>query len=154
MKEPARARGPHILLVEDNPGDVLLVKESFRAMGNPCRISVAGDGQAAMDFLYGLPPFEGATRPDLILLDLNLPKINGMDVLAHIKANVDLQEIPVLILSSSQAPADIQKAYALAANCYLCKPNGIDELFQMMRVVQDFWLRLVQFPRGPLISGG
>jgi len=152
MREASLARGPHILLVEDNPGDVLLVKESFRAIADNFRISVANDGQAAIEFLYGLGQFEGAARPDLVLLDLNLPKISGLDVLAHIKANVDLQEIPVLILSTSTSPDDIQKAYALSANCYLCKPSGIDDFFHMMHVIQDFWLREVRFPTGPLLS--
>lgn len=151
MNENPASKEPHILLVEDNHGDVVLVKESFRKMASPFRLSVARDGQAAIDFLYALGQFEGATRPDLILLDLNLPKISGYDVLAHIKGSLDFQQIPVLVLSTSAAPGDIRRAYALSANCYLSKPSGIDEFFHMMRVVQEFWLRLVDFPAGPLI---
>ncbi len=146
MIEKPSLRTPHVLLVEDNPGDILLVKESFREISTPHRLSVARDGQEALDFVHGAGQFAGLPRPDLILLDLNLPKISGLDVLAQLKSNAAFQNIPVVVLSTSTSPMDIQKSYALAANCYLCKPNGLEEFFHLMRVVQEFWLRLVEFP--------
>ena len=144
MKQQYPFRVPHVLLVEDNPGDILLVQESFRDLGRPYLLSVAKDVQEAISFMARIGKTADATRPDLILLDLNLPKISGHDVLAHLKGNLNFQTIPVVILSSSCAPSDIEKAYGLAANCYICKPAGLDEFFHLMKTVQEFWLGLVR----------
>jgi chemotaxis family two-component system response regulator Rcp1 len=140
------SRAPHVLLVEDNPGDILLMKESFRNSHFAYVLSIARDGQEAIDFLNGIAGNTDASRPDLILMDLNLPKVAGLDVLAHVKGTQELRSIPVLVMSTSIDPTDIQKAYALGANCYLCKAGGLDEFFQMMRTLQAFWFRTAQFP--------
>jgi|SRR5271165_628833 len=146
LSERLRSKVRHVLLVEDNPGDILLVKESFRDSRIAYVLSIANDGQEAIDFLDGIARNKNGPRPDLMLLDLNLPKINGYDVLAHVKGTEELRSIPVLVLSTSSAQSDIQRAYALSANCYLCKPAGLDEFFHLMRALQEFWLKSVEFP--------
>jgi CheY-like chemotaxis protein len=140
--------GPHILLVEDNPGDIRLIQESFRDVKLPYRLSVARDGREAIDFLSQIGAFANVSRPDLIILDLNLPKISGHDVLAHLKGHDEYRNIPVVILTSSNAPSDIRKSYQLAANSYHSKPAGLEEFFHLMRVLQEYWLGLVKLPDG------
>ena len=139
---------PHILLVEDNPGDILLVKESFRGIATPYQLSIAKDGQQALDFMASTLTNPAFSKPDLILMDLNLPKIGGHEVLAQLKSQVEFRHIPVVILSTSEAPADIAKSYALAANCYLCKPADLDEFFYLMRTLLEFWLKLARYTHG------
>jgi CheY-like chemotaxis protein len=135
-----------ILLVEDNPGDVRLAIEGLREAGARGRVSVVKDGVEAMEFLRREGPFAEAPRPDVILLDLNLPKKDGREVLADIKADEDLRQIPVLILTSSDAESDILGCYELNANCYLRKPADLDQFIGMMRLVERFWLHAVQLP--------
>lgn len=135
-----------ILLVEDNPADVRLTKEAMRDAKVRNRLRVARDGVEAMAFLRRQGQFAGAPRPDLILLDLNLPKKDGRDVLAEIKTDEDLRRIPVVILTTSQAEQDILRTYDLHANCYVNKPVGLDEFITVIQAIEDFWLTIVKLP--------
>jgi chemotaxis family two-component system response regulator Rcp1 len=135
-----------ILLVEDNPGDVRLVQETFRE-GKVCNnLEITRDGVEAMAFLRHEGQFASAPRPDLILLDLNLPRKNGSEVLAEIKADEKLKRIPVVILTASQAEEDIVKAYDLYANCYLTKPIDLDQFINLVNAIKSFWLSIVKLP--------
>ena len=135
-----------ILLVEDNPGDVLLTKEAFREGRLAHHLSVVGDGEEAMRFLLRTGVYENAPRPALILLDLNLPRKDGREVLAEIKEHPALHHIPVIVLTTSEAEADVWNAYKLHANCYLTKPIQMDDFFRKIRLVEDFWLTVVRLP--------
>jgi len=135
-----------LLLVEDDPGDVRLTQEAFKGGHVPVRLSVARDGVEAIDFLHRRGPFQDAPRPDLILLDLNLPRKNGREVLLDIKTDPDLKRIPVLVMTTSSAEQDISKAYSLNANCYLTKPIAFDEFIDMVHSIEDFWLTKASLP--------
>jgi chemotaxis family two-component system response regulator Rcp1 len=135
-----------VLLVEDNPGDVRLTQEAFRAANKDIHLHVAADGVEAMDFLHRAGNHSGAPRPALILLDLNLPRMDGREVLACIKADEDLKMIPTVILSSADAEADIDTGYQLQANCYLTKPPRADDLDRIISRINDFWLRNLPSP--------
>ena len=135
-----------VLLVEDSPGDVRLTQEAFREAGTDIQLHVATDGVAAMAFLRKEGIHSTAPRPDFILLDLNLPKMDGREVLAHIKEADDLKTIPTIILTTSVAEADILKSYQLQANCYLCKPVQLDEFEGVVRSIKDFWLTRARLP--------
>jgi len=135
-----------VLLVEDSPGDVRLTQEAFRDANMSIRLHVASDGVEAMAFLRHEGARATAPRPDLILLDLNLPKMDGREVLAHIKADDSLKMIPTVILTTSDAEADIVKSYQLQANCYLTKPVQLDEFETLVRSINDFWLTRVKLP--------
>jgi CheY-like chemotaxis protein len=136
-----------ILLVEDNPGDVRLVQEALKEGGlDRCRLSVVGDGEQALAFLRRGSPFEGSPRPTFILLDLNLPRKKGQQVLEEIKKDQRLQKIPVFILSTSTHSEDINNAYASHANCYIAKPGGVSELVEIGKIIEAFWLRTVTLP--------
>jgi CheY-like chemotaxis protein len=141
-----RTRTAEILLIEDNPGDVELVHEALRSGKVLNRISVATDGEAALAFLNRAPGFEDAPRPDLILLDLNIPKQDGFEVLRAIKDNPSVCRVPVVILTSSQAERDILKSYNLHANCFISKPVDVDEFLAVVRSVGEFWLSIVKLP--------
>jgi two-component system, chemotaxis family, response regulator Rcp1 len=130
-----------VLLVEDNPGDVRLTREAFHAANNDVHLHVACDGVEAMAYLKKQGSHSDATRPALILLDLNLPRMDGREVLARIKLDDNLKSIPTVILSASDARADIESTYQLQANCYLTKPVQLDDLDRMVRCINDFWLR-------------
>jgi CheY-like chemotaxis protein len=135
-----------VLLVEDDPGDVLMTREAFEASAIPGTLHVVGDGEQAMRFLRRTNDFTGAPRPCLILLDLNLPRRNGLEVLAEVKADGDLLSIPVVILTTSQAQADILASYRLHANAYITKPANFDLFTEAIRRVDDFFLTLVKLP--------
>jgi two-component system, chemotaxis family, response regulator Rcp1 len=135
-----------ILLVEDNPGDVRLTRECFKAGRVANALHVAEDGEEAMAFLRREGKYAGVPRPDLILLDLKLPRKDGREVLAEIKADADLKRIPVVILTSSAAEQDIVKAYSLHANCYITKPVDLDQFLRVIRAIENFWLAIVTFP--------
>jgi CheY-like chemotaxis protein len=141
-------KGNHkeVLLVEDNQADVYLVREALREIGSSAHINVTQDGVKAISFLRQEGKFIEAPRPDLILLDLNLPKKNGHKVLQEIRADEDLRQIPVLVLTTSEAKVDIAKAYDLGANCYLTKPPDLDSFFSMMQAIEDFWMKLARLP--------
>jgi CheY-like chemotaxis protein len=136
-----------VLLVEDSPGDVRLTQEAFRDANKAIKLHVAVDGVDAMAFLRREGAHLNAPRPDLILLDLNLPKMDGREVLAHIKEDADLKTIPTVILTTSVAEADIVKSYQLQANCYLSKPVQLDEFEVLVKSINDFWLTMVKLPQ-------
>jgi CheY-like chemotaxis protein len=140
--------GIHILLVEDNLGDVDLAKEALGQFKTPYTLRVASDGEQALEFLFESDSGKGG--PDLILLDLNLPKTDGREVLAIIKNDERLGSIPVIILTSSNAERDIQQAYQLHANCFLTKPTEIEVFFAMFEEIERFWLQLVNLPPRPI----
>ncbi len=143
----AGANGPiEILLVEDSPGDVRLTKEALKEGKVLNRLSVVGDGVEAIAFLRREGKYTGAPRPDLILLDLNLPKKDGREVLAEIKADENLRSIPVVVLTVSKAEEDIFKSYNLQANCYITKPVDLDQYIKIVRSVEEFWLTIVKLP--------
>jgi chemotaxis family two-component system response regulator Rcp1 len=136
-----------VLLVEDSPGDVRLTQEAFRDANPSIRLHVATDGVEAMTFLRREGIYANAPRPDLILLDLNLPKMDGREVLAHIKEDHTLKTIPTVILTTSDAEADIVKSYQLQANCYLSKPVQLDVFESLVGSINDFWLNKVKLPQ-------
>ena len=136
-----------VLLVEDSPGDVRLTREAFRDANGYVNITVAPDGVEAMAFLRREGPHRTAPRPDLILLDLNLPKMDGREVLALIKEDEGLKTIPTVILTTSDAEADIVKSYQLQANCYLSKPVQLEEFELLVKSINDFWLTKAKLPQ-------
>ncbi len=136
-----------ILLVEDNPGDVRLTMEALKDADVPNRLSVVRDGVEAMEFLRRQGQYVAAPRPDLILLDLNLPRKDGRQVLKEIKADDMLKRIPVVVLTTSRAEEDILKAYDLNANCYITKPVDLDQFTQVMRAIEVFWMTVVKLPK-------
>jgi chemotaxis family two-component system response regulator Rcp1 len=141
-------RTAEILLIEDNPGDVELIHEALQSGKVLNRVSVATDGEEGMAFLNRSPGWESAPRPDLILLDLNLPKKDGFEVLKEVRSDPDLSRIPVVILTSSQAERDILKGYNLHANCFVSKPVEVDDFLDVVRSTGDFWLSIVRLPAG------
>jgi two-component system, chemotaxis family, response regulator Rcp1 len=138
------ARRAHILLVEDNPGDADLVVDAVRDFA--CDVSIATDGAEAMDFLRKEGRHAGARQPDLVLLDLNLPKVSGREVLARVKGDPALSHIPFVILSSSQAERDLLDAYRLHANCFVTKPVDLNEFLGSVGAVAQFWLGVAKLP--------
>lgn len=135
-----------VLLVEDNPGDVRLTREALKEGKVRNHLSVAPDGVEALAFLRREGRYADAPRPDVILLDLNLPKKDGREVLQEIKGDPALRSIPVVILTSSQAERDIAEAYALHANCYITKPVDLDQFITVVRSIEDFWFTIVKLP--------
>jgi chemotaxis family two-component system response regulator Rcp1 len=136
-----------VLLVEDSPGDVRLTQEAFRDANSSIHLSVASDGVEAMAFLKHTGTHANSPRPDLILLDLNLPKKDGWEVLEGIKESPTLKSIPVVILTTSAAEADIMRSYQLHANCYITKPVGLEGFLKVVRSIDSFWLSVVKLPR-------
>ena len=136
-----------ILLVEDNAADVRLTKEALREGKVHNRLTVARDGVEALEVLRRAGKYADAARPDLILLDLNLPRKDGREVLAEIKADDDLRRIPVVVLTTSSAELDIVKSYDLHANCYITKPVDLDKFVDVVRTIDEFWLSVVRLPR-------
>ena len=137
-----------ILLVEDNPGDSRLAKEALKESKLKNNLYVAEDGVEAMNFLYKTGKYSKMPRPDLVILDLNLPKKDGREVLAEIKNDDNLKRIPVVILTISKAEEDILKTYNLHANCYVTKPLDLDQFMKVVRSIEDFWLTIVKLPNG------
>ena len=139
--------GPiEVLLVEDNPGDIRLTEMALRNGVVRKHVSVTRDGEAALAFLRREGPYESAPRPDLILLDLNLPRKSGHEVLAEIKKDVDLRCIPTVILTTSDQQEDVRTSYELFANCYITKPIGLDPFLKAVGSIEDFWLRTATLP--------
>ena len=136
-----------ILLVEDNPGDVRLTQEIFKEGRLSNNLQVVGDGVEAMAFLRRQGKYANAVRPDIILLDLNLPRKDGREVLGEIKGDPDLKRTPVVVLTTSNAGQDISRAYDLHANCYIAKPVDLDEFIKVVRTIEDFWLQIVKLPQ-------
>jgi CheY-like chemotaxis protein len=128
-----------VLLVEDNPGDAFLIQEAFQASGADCQIAVARDGEVALAMLNGAGNEPVVSRPDLILLDLNLPKMSGHEVLKELKTRDEWRPIPVIVLTSSRAERDVSTAYDRHCNAYFCKPPSFGENVQLIRLIADFW---------------
>ena len=146
MSTRAEGQPVEILLVEDNPGDVRLTREALREGKVRNNLAVASDGFEAIAYLRKEAGYAGALRPDLILLDLNLPRKDGREVLQEIKADPSLRNIPVVVLTSSQAEEDIVRVYDLHANCYVTKPVDLDQFFRVVESIEDFWLTTVKLP--------
>ncbi|MCR4437791.1 MAG: response regulator [bacterium] len=147
MDDRSNARPIEILLVEDNPGDVRLTQEAFRENKIRNKLNVVNDGEQALAYLRRQGPYANAARPGLILLDLNLPRVDGREVLAQIKSDPELCHIPVVILTTSQAEEDIVKSYALHANCYISKPVDLQRFLEVVKEVEHFWLSVVNLPK-------
>lgn len=143
---PPPRRAIRILLVEDNPADVRLTREALKEgkLGNS--LNVATDGVEALDYLQRRGRFSEATRPDVILLDLNLPRKNGREVLAEIKLDKTLRDIPVVVLSTSLNDEDVASSYELRANCYISKPVDLDRYLHVIRSIENFWAGVAQLP--------
>ncbi len=136
----------NILLVEDNPGDIRLTREALKEGRLLINLQVTMDGVEALDYLRKQGDYQNAIRPDIILLDLNLPKKDGREVLAEIKSDPDLKRIPVVILTTSKSEEDIIKTYNLHANCFITKPVGLDQFIDVVQSVEDFWFTIVKLP--------
>jgi CheY-like chemotaxis protein len=148
MSAAALGRPVEILLVEDNPGDVDLTRETLQDSKLLNHMNVVGNGVEAMAYLRRQGKYAEATRPDLILLDLNLPKKDGREVLAEIKTDERLRRIPVVVLTTSSAEQDILKTYDLHANCYITKPVNLDQFIAMVKAIGEFWFTIVKLPQG------
>ena len=136
----------HIMLVEDNEGDIILTQEVFKTSGLRNSISVARDGEQALDFLYKRNQFSGAERPDLILMDINIPKINGKEIVGIIKKDNDLKTIPVIMLSTSSDDIDVLESYRNHANCFITKPVDVDNFLKVIYSIENFWITIVTLP--------
>jgi CheY-like chemotaxis protein len=146
IKRQKEVRDISILLVEDNPGDVRLTKEVLKEGQIIDRLYTVKDGVEALAFLRQQGKYATAPAPDLILLDLNLPRMNGREVLAEIKSDPKLRRTPVIVLTSSDAESDIHETYSLHANCYITKPVDLDQFIQVVKSIEAFWLGLVNLP--------
>lgn len=144
--EPTEMRNKpfQVLLVEDDPGDARLTSEALKKTGYQSQVTLAVDGEKALDCLFQRGAYSNALLPDLVLLDLNLPRVNGHDVLREIKNHSFLKRIPVVILSSSSAEEDIQRAYNAHANCYITKPVGLTPYFSAIQTIVDFWFKFAR----------
>jgi CheY-like chemotaxis protein len=147
MAWPSATKPARVLLVEDNPGDVRLTIEALKEGKVLSDVDHVPDGEAAMAFLRREGEYADAPRPDIVLLDLNLPKKDGREVLAEIKDDADLHTIPVVILTTSQAEEDIARTYDLHANCFVTKPVDLEQFMAVVRSIENFWLALVSLPR-------
>ena len=143
----------HLLVVEDNPGDVELVRLAFRGGRVANRIAVVEDGEEAIHYLLRSGKFSRAPRPDLILLDLNLPRVDGREVLETVKGDPQLRDIPVVVLTSSNAERDVAYAYEHHCNCYLTKPADAEEFIKTVQAIETFWLTLVRLPENISAAG-
>lgn len=144
--QPGAARKPVLLLVEDNPADVRLAQEVLRMAAFPHELLVARDGEQALKLLRREPGYESAPHPSLVLLDLNLPRRDGREVLREIKQDPQLRRIPVLVLSTSKTESDVAACYDAHANCYLTKPVDIAEFARLVELIRDFWFGMARLP--------
>jgi CheY-like chemotaxis protein len=135
-----------ILLIEDNPGDVRLTQEALRDGKVINKLSVVSDGVEALDYLRKKGRYADAKRPDMILLDLNLPRKDGREVLAEIKEDPDLKRVPVVVITSSRAEEDVLRSYNLHANCYISKPVDLEQFITVVKSIEDFWMGIVKLP--------
>lgn len=136
----------HILLVEDNPGDARLTKEVFSECKVANKLSIVEDGEEALKFLRKEEPYTEVSTPDLVLLDLNLPKKTGQEVLEEVKSDSELKSIPIVVLTTSEAEKDILRTYNLNANCYINKPVDFDQFTKVVHLIEGFWLSIVKLP--------
>jgi CheY-like chemotaxis protein len=135
-----------VLLVEDDPGDVLLIREAFDFNKVHNTLNVVNDGEQALDYLRGVGEYVGRTRPDLVLLDLNLPRKDGREVLAEVKSDPELRTIPIVVLTTSEAEEDVLKSYQLHANAYVTKPVDFERFVSIVRQIDDFFVSVVRLP--------
>jgi two-component system, chemotaxis family, response regulator Rcp1 len=142
----ASHRPARVLLVEDNEADVRLTREALREAGQEVRLSAVGDGEQALAFLRRQAGFSDAPRPDLVLLDLNLPRKDGLEVLDELRADPELAQIPVIMLTSSSARSDVEAAYAHGANAFVVKPHELDAFMDLIGAIRSFWLGVAQLP--------
>ncbi|GHD14338.1 response regulator [Halioglobus japonicus] len=147
--DSTRASGSiSILLIEDNPGDIELTREALLETGRLTnQLDVITDGETALDYLLQREPHSSTNLPDLILLDLNLPKVSGREILAQVKADENLRCIPIIVLSSSEASRDIQETYQLHANCFITKPVQLQDFLNVIQMIETFWINIVALPR-------
>jgi CheY-like chemotaxis protein len=145
-RELAANKFVEILLVEDNPGDIRLMQEAFKEGGFQCRLNITRDGEQAMAFLRREGPYADSPRPSFILLDLNLPRKDGREVLADVKREKSLRQIPIVVLSTSTSSEDVENAYDLHANCYIPKPVDVETLVQLGKLMENFWLKTALLP--------
>lgn len=148
MRRARSAEAVDVLLVEDNEGDVVLVREALCDAGVAMRLHVARDGIEALDFLHGRSPHDGAPRPDVILLDLNLPRLHGREVLERLESDPALRAIPVVVLSTSADESDIRMCYQRSANLYVTKPADLDEYVRVIQRLRELWLEIAALPGG------
>jgi CheY-like chemotaxis protein len=148
MKQTAKPKDAEILLVDDNPADVRLVREALYESRLRNELHVVGDGEEALAFLRREAGFADARRPDLVLLDLNLPKKNGREVLAEMKSDKMLKDIPVVILTTSNSDRDVLESYDLCANCYVRKPVQFQAFVEVVQSIENFWFKIVTLPQG------
>ena len=141
-----KGREIHILLVEDNEGDIVLAKEALKEARIKNRITVVTDGEQALQYLFRENGYYNASHPDLILLDVNLPKVNGMEVLERIKSDPALKIIPVVMLTTSTSEKDVMRAYQSYVNCYINKPIDLEEFIRVIKTIESFWLNVVKLP--------
>jgi CheY-like chemotaxis protein len=141
-----KGREINILLVEDNEGDIVLAKEALKEARIKNRITVVTDGEKALQYLFRENGFQDAVHPDLILLDVNLPKVNGMEVLEKIKSDPALKVIPVVMLTTSTSERDVMHAYRNYVNCYINKPIDLEEFIRVIKTIESFWLNVVKLP--------
>lgn len=146
MTSNANLQPLRLLLVEDNPGDVMLFREAIKEYKIANQLAVVTDGEAALAYIRAEPPYEDAERPDLVLLDLNLPRLDGQAVLAELKQDERTRTIPVVVMTSSQAETDILRSYELQANCYVTKPLDFDQFINVVRSIESFWMSIVHLP--------
>lgn len=135
-----------ILLVEDNEGDIFLITEALKQTPTASKLNVVKDGKQALDLLHKKPPFSNAATPDLILLDINLPKKNGHEILDDIKEDQNLKFIPVIMLTTSSSPKDVMEAYKRHANCFITKPVDADNFYKVVNTIESFWTTVVTLP--------
>lgn len=140
-------KGIHILLVEDNAGDIMLIEEALDEAKVANKVSIANDGEKAIEFLSKNGEHSEAPDPDLIILDINLPRINGFEVLQFIKESDELKHIPVIMLTTSSSERDIAKSYNSHANCYITKPVGVEEFLSAVTSIENFWIHLVKLSK-------
>ena len=145
---PRDSRPIDILLIEDDPGDQLITREAFADNKIKNVLHIAHDGEEGLDFLYRRGAHEGAPRPDLILLDLNLPKYDGRQLLEKVKSDIELCDIPIVVLTTSSAQEDILRSYKLHANAYVTKPVDLEQFLSAVRQIDDFFVQVVRLPRG------
>lgn len=146
MSAPEKGKHIEVLIVEDNPGDWRLILEGLKDCRVPCHLHWIQDGVEALAFLRGQGKYAGLPRPNIILLDLNLPKKNGREVLVEIKADSSLKSIPVVVLTTSQSYKDVQHAYEMQANCYITKPLLLDEFLNVVKRIEQFWFGTASLP--------
>ncbi len=146
MRLDRSGRAVEILLAEDNPGDARLTREALKHSRIPTNLTVAKDGEEALDILVRQRKEQKTPRPDLMLLDLNMPRLNGFEVLRQIRSNPDLETLPVVVLTSSDAERDVIKSYRLRANCYISKPGDLREFSAVINQIEEFWVCVAHVP--------